>query len=621
MAAVIYARFSTDRQAETSIEDQARICRARAKALQLDVARIFADQAISGSTPVAQRVSGRELLEAAIAGEFSVLILEGLYRLSRDQVEQERIVRRLEHRGIRIVGVSDGYDSEEGARKLIRGMRGLVNEIYLDDLRAKTHRGLAGQVQRGFHAGGLSYGYRSVSVNGGHRLEIDLVQADVVRWIFARYAEGWSCQRLAADLNARRVRGPRGGTWSVSALYGSPAKGAGVLNNELYVGRYVWNRSKWTKDPDTGKRTRFTRPRAEWQIEQREELRILDDEAWYAARARMKTPLKEGGRAGPGRPPSTLFGGILRCGICGGSMVKINARDYGCAAHKDRGPAVCAGLAVRLAEVDRVLTEHLRAILSSPAMIARIEAMVRGIIAERLRSGRDDSVTTRRQALEKEISRLVEAIAQAGSSRALVERLVRAEAELEALRRVAARDKPQLHPSSVGTSLRARLADISSALRQRNIIDARAALHEAFGTVRLLPAHLVPEGRRAEVVRDDVSEVAHEGREVHVYAEFENIAEHLALAVGGAKTNLVAGAGFEPAAIGFGAPTGQLSTSAMATRNAPSRRDRSRRSASSPRAAQLPVGTKTALRNRRFRTGRPANSAGASRGVCHRAPR
>jgi DNA invertase Pin-like site-specific DNA recombinase len=540
MAAVIYARFSTDRQAETSIEDQARICRARAKALHLDVARTFADQAISGSTPVAQRVGGRALLAAAIAGEFSALILEGLDRLSRDQVEQERIVRRLEHRGIRIVGVSDGYDSEAGARKLIRGVRGLVNEIYLDDLREKTHRGLAGQVQRGFHAGGLSYGYRSVAVDGGHRLEIDRERADVVRWIFARYAEGWSCQRLAQDLNARHVRGPRGGTWSVSALYGSPAKGTGVLNNELYVGRYVWNRSKWTKDPDTGKRTRFTRPRAEWQIEQRDDLRILDDDAWYAARGRMKTPFKEGGRAGPGRAPSTLFGGILRCGLCGGSMVKINARDYGCAAHKDRGPAVCSGLAARFTEVDRTLTDHLRAVLSSPVTIDRIEAMVRGIVAERQRSGGDDAIASRCRALEREITRLVEAIAQAGSSRALVERLVRAEAELEALRRATARHKTQLHPSSIGPGLRARLADLSAALRL-DIVEARTAVREAFGAVRLLPEDLVPREHRLDVVGDDLRDVAHQGTQVHVYAEFENTAERLALAIGGAKTNLVAG--------------------------------------------------------------------------------
>jgi hypothetical protein len=117
----------------------------------------------------------------------------------------------------------------------------------------------------------MSYGYRSVVAGAnargdpiGHRLEIDEAQAEIVREIFARYVAGESCQRIAADLNARAVRGPRGGTWCVSALYGSPAKGAGVLNNELYVGRYVWNRSKWIKNPDTGKRERFIRPESEW---------------------------------------------------------------------------------------------------------------------------------------------------------------------------------------------------------------------------------------------------------------------------------------------------------------------------------------------------------------------
>ena len=53
------------------------------------------------------------------------------------------------------------------------------------------------------------------------------------RQVLVRLRAGESCPRIAADLNARGVRGPRGGTWCVSALYGSPAKGAGVLNNEL----------------------------------------------------------------------------------------------------------------------------------------------------------------------------------------------------------------------------------------------------------------------------------------------------------------------------------------------------------------------------------------------------
>jgi site-specific DNA recombinase len=54
-------------------------------------------------------------------------------------------MRRLEHRGLRIVGVSDGYDTNAGeSRKLTRGMRGLVNAIFIDDLRAKTQIGCGG---------------------------------------------------------------------------------------------------------------------------------------------------------------------------------------------------------------------------------------------------------------------------------------------------------------------------------------------------------------------------------------------------------------------------------------------------------------------------------------------
>jgi hypothetical protein len=96
-------------------------------------------------------------------------------------------------------------------------LRGLLSETYLDDLRAKTHRGLTGQIERGYHAGGLSYGYRfivaGVNPRGepiGHRLEIGETHAVIVREIFGRYAAGESCQRIAADLNARGVRGPRG---------------------------------------------------------------------------------------------------------------------------------------------------------------------------------------------------------------------------------------------------------------------------------------------------------------------------------------------------------------------------------------------------------------------------
>jgi DNA invertase Pin-like site-specific DNA recombinase len=341
--------------------------------------------------------------EAALARRFDVLVLEGLDRLSRDQVDQEQVVRRLEHRGIRIVGVADGYDSASGpSRVLLRGMRGLVNEVYLRDLPHKIRRGLAGQIERGFHAGGMSYGYRSVAVGmnchgdaDGFRLEIVPQQAAVVREIFERYANGESLQRIAADLNERSVPGPgrkrsKPSTWSVSALYGTPKDGSGLLNNELYIGRYVWNRREWVKDPDNPtRRTPRLRSRQEWKTVERPDLRIISDELWQAVRARMLSPRRRSGQRGRSAPMRTLFGGLLRCSVCGGAMVAVQARSYGCAAHKERGLAVCRGTFAPRSETDARLVAELQKEILTPEAITNIEARVRSLLGELHDQARD----------------------------------------------------------------------------------------------------------------------------------------------------------------------------------------------------------------------------------------
>ena len=106
----------------------------------------FADEAMSGSD--ATRPQYRAMLEAAARHDFDVLVVDDLSRLTRDAVECGRIIRRLEFAGLRIVATSDGYDSTSKARKVHRGFKGLMNEVFLDDLRERVHRGLAGQAQK-----------------------------------------------------------------------------------------------------------------------------------------------------------------------------------------------------------------------------------------------------------------------------------------------------------------------------------------------------------------------------------------------------------------------------------------------------------------------------------------
>jgi DNA invertase Pin-like site-specific DNA recombinase len=80
--------------------------------------------------------------------------VDDLSRLARDQVESERVIRYLEFRSIRIVATADGYDSQTktATRKIQRTVKGLVNEMRLDELREQVHRGLTGQAIKGYCA-------------------------------------------------------------------------------------------------------------------------------------------------------------------------------------------------------------------------------------------------------------------------------------------------------------------------------------------------------------------------------------------------------------------------------------------------------------------------------------
>jgi hypothetical protein len=57
-------------------------------------------------------------------------------------------------------------------------------------------------------------------------------------------------EEIAKRLNKEGV-GPNGRVWSPSTIHGHAERGTGVLINELYGGRLVWNRQRFVKDPDT----------------------------------------------------------------------------------------------------------------------------------------------------------------------------------------------------------------------------------------------------------------------------------------------------------------------------------------------------------------------------------
>ena len=309
--AVIYARFSTDHQDERSIDDQVALCRDYARRENLHVIRVFEDRARSGAS-ILNRDGLLALMEQAACKNFDVVIVEALDRLSRDMEDLAGIHKRLLFLGIEIRAVHEGI-----VNTILVGLRGLVGQLYREDGAAKVRRGMAGRVRAGLAGGGIQYGYAPVAGERGKRTIIES-EAEVVRRIFSEYVAGRTPRKVAHDLNRDKIAPPRGRQWNASTLNGSHQRGTGILRNDLYAGRLVWNKVRMVKDPDTGKRVSRPNPPEAWQIVSVPDLAIVPAELFAAAQARKE---KYKGIAAPyQQTPKRLLSGLLRCAACGGGM-------------------------------------------------------------------------------------------------------------------------------------------------------------------------------------------------------------------------------------------------------------------------------------------------------------
>jgi site-specific DNA recombinase len=201
----------------------------------------------------------------------------------------------------------------------------------------------------------------------------------------------------------------------------------------------------------------------------------------------------------------------MRCGHCGGAVIAVDARCYGCVARKDRGVNVCVGMTARRRDVDDRLLSVVKQELLDPAAIAEVQRLVRELLANAAADGskRRQSMTARRSELDREIGNLVQAIASVGISPALQARLVAAERERAELDQEDARrsEAPRGVPNVVPQYKRF-VMDLEEALA-RDTSRARAMLQDVFGEIRLVEA----------------------GEEL--YAEFESPLQRLLLAAGG----------------------------------------------------------------------------------------
>lgn len=362
--AAIYARYSTDRQNESSITDQVRVCTDYAKAHKLKIVATYEDKGISGAA-IGNRPGMRALIEAAKKKQFEIVLLTDTSRLSRSLGDLAKTLDRFTADGVQVLGTQEAFDSFDPNAGMQAGMSGIMSEQYRRMIKQRTHAALETRAKANRPTGGKAYGYVG--------RKIDTAQAAIVREIFRLYASGKSERAIANELNGRKVPSP-GATWRREERRRAGWMGSAVraiLRNDIYSGRIVWNRSRWVKDPDSGVRKRVERPESEWVTHQDESLRIVDAKTWEAVQRRINKP--HAYTTHSGGKPKYLLAGLLRCSACGAAYVLDAAKGYRCASLINGGQHACSNhLRVRRPVVEDAVIGAIMGGLLSPAMVAEV---------------------------------------------------------------------------------------------------------------------------------------------------------------------------------------------------------------------------------------------------------
>ena len=226
---VIYARYSSNKQREESIEGQIRICREYAEKHDMEVINEYIDRAETGLS-FDKRDSALRMIKDSAAKGFTAVLVYKYDRFSRDQADFYNYKKILNKNGVRLISAME--DIGEGAQStLIMGVHTAVNNYYSQELAEKATRGMQENALAKKSNGSYpKYGYDIV--DGSYK--VNEKEAPVVKSIFDDYINGVSIKEIMGKLNGMGLKTKVGKEFTNDYLNR-------LLKCPLYYGLYRWD--------------------------------------------------------------------------------------------------------------------------------------------------------------------------------------------------------------------------------------------------------------------------------------------------------------------------------------------------------------------------------------------
>ena len=525
MLAAIYARKSTE---QTGVADEARSVTRQIEHATLYAAKkgwtvpdelIFVDDGISGAE--FERRPGFQRLLATLKHRppFKFLVVMDESRIGRESIEVSSLLKLISVAGVVTYCYLDdkAVQLDTPTDKVMLALRGFTDESERTRGAQRTHDAMVRKARAGHVTGGRVYGYDNIEILSGlldaygrpkrdHvERRINQEQAAVVRRIFQLCAAGKGMVSIARLLNDEGRPAPRNSQGR--RISWSPSSVRSLLFRRLYLGEVIYNKTK--KRNPWGIQQQRKRPEREWIKIPMPSLQIISESEWKAAHDRLSATraIYLRGTKGElwGRPASTLdskylLTGLVKCGICGGSLyVKSSSRKglrafaYGCMTFHLRGRTACTNSMVIPMET---ANEAVLKVLEQDVLHPQVTDTVVRKALDKFKTSQKEKKRNLQQYYERieqvdtEINRLVTAISAGGDIPSLVEALKEStkhratlSKDLADLNR--AQDLDENDYDALEAELRAHFRRSWETLLSRQITQARQILTKLFNGERV----------------------------------------------------------------------------------------------------------------------------------------
>lgn len=226
---VAYARYSSHSQKDTSIEDQVRDIEAYCRLNNLRLVKVYADRHLTGTSD--KRPQFQQMMKDAAHGRWSFVVVWKTDRFARNRYDSATYKFRLKRYGVRVLSAKESIPE---------GPEGILLESVLEGSAEYYSANLAQNIKRGMHSNALECKINGAPIPFGYckgpdgRFAIAEAEAEIVREIFRKVAQGVPFVELCNDLNGRGIRTKTGGLWNKNSF-------RRMLVNDQYIGVYSYS--------------------------------------------------------------------------------------------------------------------------------------------------------------------------------------------------------------------------------------------------------------------------------------------------------------------------------------------------------------------------------------------